>query len=213
MQVAKIKSDEREDLKVLATGVAAALAARKVSYFFNCVVSAQSSTWTKYSFILQASWVTDEEFGNGYLDNKPALPLSSKSSAVNSAPVQSSSSKVSQSETAGGKAVATINLYSDSGNSVKEQILKTKQADGRSERTESLVNAKSDPGSLKLKAGNGSDAQSSLPSAAVQSGTSRSIDNPKQVDESTRTLDENMAKPAPKNSTEAEVLSNILFLI
>lgn len=29
-QVAKIKSDEREDLKVLATGVAAALAARKV---------------------------------------------------------------------------------------------------------------------------------------------------------------------------------------
>lgn len=30
MQVAKIKSDEREDLKVLATGVAAALAARKV---------------------------------------------------------------------------------------------------------------------------------------------------------------------------------------
>ena len=30
MQVNKIKSDEREDLKVLATGVAAALAARKV---------------------------------------------------------------------------------------------------------------------------------------------------------------------------------------
>lgn len=30
--MAKIKSDEREDLKVLATGVAAALAARKVNY-------------------------------------------------------------------------------------------------------------------------------------------------------------------------------------
>lgn len=30
LQVAKIKGDEREDLKVLATGVAAALAARKV---------------------------------------------------------------------------------------------------------------------------------------------------------------------------------------
>lgn len=180
-RVAKIKSDEREDLKVLATGVAAALAARK------------------------PSWVTDEEFGNGYLDNKPALPLSSKSSAGNSAPVQSSSSKVSQSETAGGKTVATTNLYSDSGNSVKEQILKTKPADGRLERTENLAIAKPDPGSLKLKAGNGSDAQSSLPSAAVQSGTSRSIENPKQVDESTRTLDENMAKLAPKNSTEAEL--------
>jgi len=30
-QVTKLKGDEREDLKVLATGVAAALAARKVS--------------------------------------------------------------------------------------------------------------------------------------------------------------------------------------
>lgn len=30
--MAKIKSDEREDLKVLATGVAAALAARKVNH-------------------------------------------------------------------------------------------------------------------------------------------------------------------------------------
>lgn len=30
LQVIKIKGDEREDLKVLATGVAAALAARKV---------------------------------------------------------------------------------------------------------------------------------------------------------------------------------------
>lgn len=32
-QVAKLKSDEREDLKVLATGVAAALAARKVMIY------------------------------------------------------------------------------------------------------------------------------------------------------------------------------------
>lgn len=31
LQVAKIKGEEREDLKVLATGVAAALAARKVN--------------------------------------------------------------------------------------------------------------------------------------------------------------------------------------
>lgn len=34
-QVAKIKNDEREDLKVLATGVAAALSARKVSANHN----------------------------------------------------------------------------------------------------------------------------------------------------------------------------------
>lgn len=61
-RVAKLKSDEREDLKVLATGVAAALAARK------------------------PSWVTEEEFGMGYLDLKPA-PVASKSVYV--APVTS----------------------------------------------------------------------------------------------------------------------------
>ncbi|MCO5571108.1 hypothetical protein L7F22_024840 [Adiantum nelumboides] len=46
-RVIKIKGDEREDLKVLATGVAAALAARK------------------------GSWVSDEEFSMGLLDLKP----------------------------------------------------------------------------------------------------------------------------------------------
>ncbi|XP_072998778.1 THO complex subunit 2 [Typha latifolia] len=46
-RVAKIKGDEREDLKVLATGVAAALAARK------------------------NSWVSEEEFGMGHIDLKP----------------------------------------------------------------------------------------------------------------------------------------------
>lgn len=184
-RVAKIKSDEREDLKVLATGVGAALASRK------------------------PSWVTDEEFGNGYLDSKPAPSLTSKPSAGNSGPAQSSSvHKLSQSETAGGKTVATATQHSDSGNSVKDQILKTKPADGRSERTESVTIAKPDPGIVKQKVGllvNGSDAQSSLPSATIQSGTSRSTENPRQVDESTRTLDENMAKVAPKNSTESEL--------
>ncbi|KAJ4810092.1 THO complex subunit 2 [Rhynchospora pubera] len=47
-RVAKIKGDEREDLKVLATGVAAALASHK------------------------SSWVSDEEFGMGHLETKPA---------------------------------------------------------------------------------------------------------------------------------------------
>ncbi|XP_047330287.1 THO complex subunit 2 isoform X2 [Impatiens glandulifera] len=51
-RVAKIRSDEREDLKVLATGVAAALAARK------------------------PSWVSEEEFGMGYLELKPAATAS-----------------------------------------------------------------------------------------------------------------------------------------
>ncbi|XP_068661475.1 THO complex subunit 2-like isoform X2 [Aristolochia californica] len=49
-RVAKIKGDEREDLKVLATGVAAALASRK------------------------SSWVSEEEFCMGQVDLKPGMP-------------------------------------------------------------------------------------------------------------------------------------------
>ncbi|KAI9168848.1 hypothetical protein LWI28_002735 [Acer negundo] len=152
-RVAKIKSDEREDLKVLATGVAAALAARK------------------------PSWVTDEEFGMGYLELKPAPSLASKSLA-------------------------------DSGHSVRDLILRTKPADGRLERTESTPLVKSDQGHLKLKGGsltNGSDVHSSMPAAAVQAGTSRSVENQKLVDESSnRTLDENMSRTSAKNSAESE---------
>jgi len=51
-RVAKLKGDEREDLKVLATGVAAALAARK------------------------SSWLSEEEFGGGHIDLKPATARS-----------------------------------------------------------------------------------------------------------------------------------------
>ncbi|VAH83532.1 unnamed protein product [Triticum turgidum subsp. durum] len=58
-RVAKLKGDEREDLKVLATGVAAALAARK------------------------SSWLSEEEFGMGHLDLKPvpAKPIPGNQSA------------------------------------------------------------------------------------------------------------------------------------
>ncbi|KAJ1286808.1 hypothetical protein BS78_03G380500 [Paspalum vaginatum] len=51
-RVAKLKGDEREDLKVLATGVAAALAARK------------------------SSWLSEEEFGMGHIDLKPTTARS-----------------------------------------------------------------------------------------------------------------------------------------
>ncbi|KAM3353633.1 hypothetical protein ACQJBY_024659 [Aegilops geniculata] len=58
-RVVKLKGDEREDLKVLATGVAAALAARK------------------------SSWLSEEEFGMGHLDLKPvpAKPIPGNQSA------------------------------------------------------------------------------------------------------------------------------------
>lgn len=43
LQVLKIKGDEREDLKVLATGVAAALASRKVFLFYSSLSSFMAS--------------------------------------------------------------------------------------------------------------------------------------------------------------------------
>ncbi|GMP92964.1 hypothetical protein CsSME_00042993 [Camellia sinensis var. sinensis] len=177
-RVAKIKSDEREDLKVLATGVAAALAARK------------------------PSWVTDDDFGMGFLELKPAPSLASKSLGG------SSVQNVPQSEPTGGRVFATGTQHPDSGNAVKDQILRTKPVDGRLERTES-ASLKPDLGHVKLKGGsllNGSDAQASMPSAAVHAGTSKSIENQKQMDESTnRILDENVPKVGSKTSSESQV--------
>lgn len=159
---------------------------------------------------MQSSWITDEEFGNGYLELKSA-PLASKSSAGNSAATHSGSTiNISQSEPIGGKVGTLPSQHPESSNSVKDQVLKTKTSDGRLERAESISTVKSDQGHLKLKGGSlvsGSDAQSPMPSAALQSGTSRSMENKKQVNESSnRTSDENMGKAAPKNSSESEVL-------
>ncbi|KAK2995185.1 hypothetical protein RJ640_005775 [Escallonia rubra] len=185
-RVAKIKSDEREDLKVLATGVAAALAARK------------------------PSWVTEEEFGMGYLDLKPAPSLASKPLAVNVAAAQNGPGvNTSQNESAGGRIVGT-SQHSDFGNSVKEPLVRTKPVDGRLERTES-TSLKSDTGHGKLKGGslaNGSDSPSTVPSAA-QAGVSRSVDNQKQLDElANKTSDDNV-KVAVKTTVESEGRASI----
>ncbi|KAJ7559201.1 hypothetical protein O6H91_04G074300 [Diphasiastrum complanatum] len=61
-RVSKIKGDEREDLKVLATGVSASLASRK------------------------NAWVTDEEFGMGYIDIKPTASPAKRAMLVSSGP-------------------------------------------------------------------------------------------------------------------------------
>ncbi|CAB4273698.1 unnamed protein product [Prunus armeniaca] len=132
-RVSKIKADEREDLKVLATGVAAALAARKVCLkFWNLLFSSDMKVFNFfYLSHLQSSWITDEEFGNGYLELKSA-PLASKSSAGNSAATHSGSTiNISQSEPIGGKVGALPSQHPESSNSVKDQILKTKTSDGR----------------------------------------------------------------------------------
>ncbi|KAL6543872.1 hypothetical protein OROGR_010369 [Orobanche gracilis] len=96
-RVAKIKSDEREDLKVLATGVAAALSARK------------------------PSWVTDDEFGMGYLDIKPAPVPAIKSLSANAVALQNGAGfSASQAELLGSKTVSSGSLFLDPGNLGRE---------------------------------------------------------------------------------------------
>ncbi|KAG9443939.1 hypothetical protein H6P81_015279 [Aristolochia fimbriata] len=84
-RVAKIKGDEREDLKVLATGVAAALASRK------------------------SSWVSEEEFCMGQVDLKPGVSPAKMVSMQNGSSLSVPSaenailkSQASQSESASG---------------------------------------------------------------------------------------------------------------
>ncbi|GMI75253.1 EMBRYO DEFECTIVE 2793 [Hibiscus trionum] len=175
-RVAKIKNDEREDLKVLATGVAAALAARK------------------------SSWVTDEEFGMGYLELKPAPSLASKPVPGNAVAIQNGSS-VTVNEASGGGAIALGTQLSDV-NLVKDQISRTKP-DRRSERAEIAPLGKSD---LKTKgySANGSDTVVSVPLPTSQAGTSKSLENHKQPDDSSNKLDKQVAKIPAKSSAELE---------
>ncbi|CAL0313802.1 unnamed protein product [Lupinus luteus] len=173
-RVAKIKSDEREDLKVLATGVAAALAARK------------------------PSWVNDEEFGMGFLELKPTQSITK---SLAGASVQSGMGLgVSQAEYSSDK-------HLDSGNTVKEHIIRPKTGDSKSERSESTAVTKSESVLVKLKGGslvNGLDAHSSLPSSSVQTGVSKSTENQKQAEEPIiRASDEHVTRAAEsRNSTK-----------
>ncbi|KAL8142098.1 hypothetical protein V2J09_015130 [Rumex salicifolius] len=112
-RVAKIKSDEREDLKVLATSVAAALAARK------------------------PAWVTEEEFGMGYLELKQ--PLAPKT-------LGNGASGPSQIELNGGR-VASGSQHHDS---VNRDHSSRKAADGRSEHLSGNVKAKGITGVIGL---------------------------------------------------------------
>ncbi|KAF6168559.1 hypothetical protein GIB67_005171 [Kingdonia uniflora] len=170
-RVIKIKGDEREDLKVLATGVAAALASRK-----------------------QNSWVTEEEFGMGVVDLKPA-PSPSAKSLTATAP-NGSALNSSQIDPPGVRNVPSTTHTLDSGIRVKDQNQKSKYVDGKPERGESTTHT------IKLKSGplsNGLDAQSLMHTEAGQTGISRPTEVQKHTDESTKgTLDDNMAKVASK---------------
>lgn len=161
-----------------------------------------------FPHILQSSWVTEEEFGMGYLELKPAPPsLASKSSAGNLGAAQNGSGlNVPQNEIAGGRSAS--GQQSDSGISVKDPALRTKPVDGRLERTES-ASLKSDTGPVKLKGGsqvNGSDFSSTVPTASAQSGQSKAVENLKQMDEpANRTSEDSLPKVTARTSAESEV--------
>ncbi|GAB2226287.1 hypothetical protein Drorol1_Dr00022088 [Drosera rotundifolia] len=163
-RVAKIKGDDREDLKVLATSVGAALAARK------------------------PSWVSEEEFGMGYLDLKPSL--ASKSLIGNG-----SNFTGSYGESAGGRVVMPGIHHPELGNTVKEQTLRSKPADGKSENTETVS------GYAKFKSGtlvNGSELQST----GAHVGISKLGEN--QNETAGRSIDEKAGKVATRISAEPE---------
>lgn len=148
----------------------------------------------------------------GLLELKPPS-LAPKSSVGNVVGIQSGSAiNVSQNDFAGVKT-----SVSDSSYSVKDQMLKARPTDVRTERAESVSNSKSDSGNVKLKGGslpNGSDAQPSVPSASLTSGTSRSTENQKQLDDyMNRPSDENITKVALKNTSEPEVVFDDLFIL
>lgn len=145
----------------------------------------------------------------GYVELKSASsskPSASNSGAIHSGPAVNNS----QTEPAGGKAGTLVSQHAELIDSARDHVSKAKPADGRSERAESVSTAKSDPGHLKHKGAslvNGSDAQASVPSATLQAGTSRPIENQVQLNEtSTRRAEENTGKLAAKNTSESEVL-------
>ncbi|KAK9115903.1 hypothetical protein Sjap_014850 [Stephania japonica] len=184
-RVAKIKEDDREDLKVLATGVAAALAARK------------------------SSWVTDDEFNMG-VNVKPARSPSSKSISV---PIPNGLVlNNSQTESGLTKHIPSGNQIKESGISTKDQALRAKSTEIGTERAESVSVPKSDMGLSKSRVGlslNGTDAQPVLITSAVQFGVSRSTEVQKHVDGSAKgTMDENTVKVVPKI---AESETSVLF--
>lgn len=109
----------------------------------------------------------------GYLDIKPP-PLTSKSMASTASTAQNGpSSSVSQSELAATRSGMAQSQPADTGSAAKEQILRTKPADNRPDKTDNSSVAKSDTGHSKVKGGSvvtASETQMSMPPVASQSG-------------------------------------------
>lgn len=160
-RVAKIKGDEREDLKVLATGVAAALAARK------------------------SSWVSEEEFGMGYVDHKPAAsPAKTLTINLGSLP-NGSNLSISQNDLSAIRSSSAGSLVAE--HSGREQIVSAKSTEGRPESSAPMKS--SDLAQLRHRSTpttNGLPSQASLSSSHQSVMSAKTSVNLKITEELTR---------------------------
>lgn len=172
-RVTKIKGDEREDLKVLATGVAAALAARK------------------------SSWVSEEEFGMGYVDIKPATVSVKLTSNPGSTPNGSALGGSQSGEMSVAKNLSTGNQAGDPSSSSKDHVSRAKLSDGSIDRPEGLG-----PHKIRgISSSNGLDA----PLLNLPPGIPKPPVIVKNMDEAAKlSSDEVMAKVSLKVSVESE---------
>lgn len=147
---------------------------------------------------MQHSWVSDDEFGMGYLELKPATTVAPKLATRNLAGGQNGSGVISsQNEATGGRSTYTRILGRD-------PIVKARPEDVKLERTESGTHGKSDVANPRLKSSssltNGSDTHTSQ------------TDNPKQMIEPVNIVaDDNVTRPSSKLSSESEVSNRLWF--
>ncbi|KAJ6816641.1 THO complex subunit 2 [Iris pallida] len=181
-RVAKIKGDEREDLKVLATGVAAALAARK------------------------NSWVSEEEFGMGYVDFKLAsaagkILSGSSGSAPNCSAPKASHNEITRSKSS----TAARNQVTDTTNSTKDHIVRGKSSEGRADRSECPMVPKVDSAQHKLR-GNSANGHDTQPVNVPPPSFSfvKSMDEVKKV-----STEESQMKVVSKGALDSETKSLI----
>ncbi|KAG0493290.1 hypothetical protein HPP92_004284 [Vanilla planifolia] len=157
-RVAKIKGDEREDLKVLATGVAAALAARK------------------------GSWISEEEFGMGYLEIKRAASPAKQLPVSHHNIPNGSTLGGALNEMNGSRNSSTVNLGAD--HTAREQIGRARSTEGIPERPETTAPLKSDfiqqrqRGTLSI---NGLPSQNTMPSTNQSIMSTKALSNMKNI--------------------------------
>lgn len=167
-----------------------------------------------FSRCVQSSWVSEEEFGMGFVDLKPAASPA-KHLVTNALPAGSTSVLLSsQNETAGARNISSTSQTPDISNPSKEQVLLMKPVDGKLERSESVTLAKHDVAQIKTRSnalmGNTSNVDprvtaSSTTSQSTAHKASSLLKNSEDIAKGPM-LDEPTGKVLSKAPVEFEVL-------